>query len=300
MLEAADKDDYASSVSLAIPKTGRLRMVSRVKAFFNKLTESEKKAALDMGVLEALYTWIRLGMNHEGSKTIHPQVLDVVLTVLESLPIEKENLLELPQLQSTVDTISEHATMEIAFKYRAQKLSASWKVINPPVNTEASSRTNSFSWNPTPTVSPCRLDSTLPQITSFTPSSQQQSTSRHQRKEKQPRKEGGINPQNDFTRWSPIVVDYINAKLYPLYKKANKLTKDRYKSIVKQVFGTFKIEATSLRSNILDGNNQLSELCKNRLKTLIDREYRATSSNSVRSVDTNSMYYSSSLPSSTS
>lgn len=101
MVDAVGSDDYASTVSLLIPKTAKLRLVSRVKTFFARLNEREKLVVLDMGCLSVLYKWIQrpslesaAGSFSSSLSAPHPQVLDAVLTVVEALPIRKSDLIE--------------------------------------------------------------------------------------------------------------------------------------------------------------------------------------------------------------
>jgi hypothetical protein len=101
MADAASHDNYASSVSLTIPKTARLRLVTSVTAFFAKLNDREKVAALDAGCLGLLFAWVQVGRSGDGSgegsatmkaKDLHPHVLEAVLAALEGLPVRKEDL----------------------------------------------------------------------------------------------------------------------------------------------------------------------------------------------------------------
>ncbi|POM70606.1 Hypothetical protein PHPALM_12926, partial [Phytophthora palmivora] len=59
MQDAVSSDNYASSVALLIPKTAKLRLVSRVKTFFSRLNQKEKAAAVELGCLSVLHQWIR-------------------------------------------------------------------------------------------------------------------------------------------------------------------------------------------------------------------------------------------------
>jgi len=90
MADAVSHDNYASSVSLLIPKTAKLRLVSRVKAFFGKLNDREAHKLLSMGCLSIVHQWVRAPERDPPN----PQVLDAVLGVLETLPIKKEHLEE--------------------------------------------------------------------------------------------------------------------------------------------------------------------------------------------------------------
>ena len=77
--------------------------------------------------------------------------------------------------------------------------------------------------------------------------------------------------------WSDTVVQYVKAKLYPLYKQndgAGKLTRERFKAIVKDVAGLFSQEASSMQSAVLLPSGELSNLAKSRVKKLIDRVYK--------------------------
>lgn len=96
MQDAVSSDNYASSVTLLIPKTAKLRLVSRVKTFFGRLNQKEKAAAVELGCLAVLHQWIRVA-EQEGGNTVsapNPQVLDAVLGILETLPVRKEDLVE--------------------------------------------------------------------------------------------------------------------------------------------------------------------------------------------------------------
>lgn len=94
MTDAVNKDNYASTVSLNIPKTARLRLISRVKDFFTALTLAEKRMVVKCGALVALFSWIRIATNESNvtrTENAHPQVLDGILSVMAILPIEKED-----------------------------------------------------------------------------------------------------------------------------------------------------------------------------------------------------------------
>ncbi|GMF38374.1 unnamed protein product [Phytophthora fragariaefolia] len=170
MQDAVNNDNYASSVALLIPKTAKLRQVSRVKTFFGRLNPKEKAAAVELGCLSVMHQWIRVS-EHEGDKAASApnlQVLDTVLGILEMLPVRKQDL-----------------------------------------------------------------------------------------------------------------VEYVKVKLYPLYKQntgSGKLTKDRFKSIVKEVAELFSQEAASMQSALLLPSGELSNLAKSRIKKLIDRVYKSSTS----------------------
>lgn len=96
MQDAVSSDNYASSVALLIPKTAKLRLVSRVKTFFGRLNQKEKAAAVELGCLSVLHQWIRVP-EQEGDNSVsspNPQVLDAVVGILETLPVRKEDLVE--------------------------------------------------------------------------------------------------------------------------------------------------------------------------------------------------------------
>lgn len=77
-------------------------------------------------------------------------------------------------------------------------------------------------------------------------------------------------------------MEYVKAKLYPLYKHGNgKLSKERFKSIVRQVSVAFKTDADAMQSQILLANGELSTIAKTRLKTLIDRAYKGSSTSTM-------------------
>lgn len=79
-------------------------------------------------------------------------------------------------------------------------------------------------------------------------------------------------------RWSTAAVEYVKAKLYPLYKRSNgKLTKERFKEIVKQVVEMFRGEAEKMQSQVVLPTGELSNIAKTRLKTLLDRAYKGSS-----------------------
>jgi hypothetical protein len=82
-----------------------------------------------------------------------------------------------------------------------------------------------------------------------------------------------------LSSWADTVVEYIKAKLYPLYKEgsgAGKLTRERFKTIVKDVADLFSREAASMQSALLLPSGELSDLAKSRIKKLIDRVYKAS------------------------
>lgn len=94
MVDAVGSDHYASTVSLVIPKTAKLRLVSRVKTFFARLNPRESVAVLDMGGLEVLSKWIQQPAVANATVSPHPQVLEAVLTAVETLPVRQKDLVE--------------------------------------------------------------------------------------------------------------------------------------------------------------------------------------------------------------
>ena len=93
MQDAVSSDNYASSVALLIPKTSKLRLVSRVKTFFGRLNQKEKATAVELGSLSVLHQWIQQDGGNIAS-SLNLQVLDAVLAILETLPVRKEDLVE--------------------------------------------------------------------------------------------------------------------------------------------------------------------------------------------------------------
>ncbi|KAE9012983.1 hypothetical protein PF011_g8680 [Phytophthora fragariae] len=264
MQDAVSSDNYASSVALLIPKTAKLRLVSRVKTFFGRLNQKEKAAAVELGCLSVMHQWIRMS-EQEGDTTVsapNHQVLDAVLGILETLPVRKEDLVEEESLQDTMDKLSELSDVSIENRQRIIELSEKWRDLNPPVPAEPLRSPVS------PHVSsPVHAAQNLPVITAFT-------------SPKRPTKSSGKR-KRQREAWSDTVVEYVKAKLYPLYKQKNgvgKLTKDRFKAIVKEVAELFSQEAASMQSALLLPSGELSNLAKSRVKKLIDRVYKSSAS----------------------
>lgn len=147
-------------------------------------------------------------------------------------------------------------------------------------------------WRPQASSAPDEQSPDLPEIVTF--SEHQNTPPRGKRKREQ---EGYVGCQSVCKstlsliicragcRWLDTAVDYVKAKLYPLYKDGvggPKLSKERYKSIVRQVTHLFKSEATAFQSPILSKPGQLSNLAKDRLKKLIDQVYKASKSKDAR------------------
>ncbi|CAI5704504.1 unnamed protein product [Peronospora farinosa] len=257
MHDAVSSDNYASSVALLIPKTAKLRLVSRVKTFFGRLNQKEKAAAVELGSLSVLHHWIQQdGGNTASSPNL--QVLDAVLAILETLPVRKEDLVEEEGLQATLAKLSELSEVNIEIRQRIIKLSEKWCELNPPAPRESLQ----------PQVrqhisSPVSAAQDLPVITAFTSPTRP------------------VRPKGEWKRkrdaWSDAVVEYVKAKLYPLYKQNNgvgNLTRERFKSIVKVVADLFSQEASSMQSAVLLPSGKLSNLAKSRVKKLIDRVYK--------------------------
>ncbi|KAL4115966.1 hypothetical protein PRIC2_012968 [Phytophthora ramorum] len=267
MGDAVSSDNYASSVTLLIPKTAKLRLVSRVKTFFGRLNPKERAAAVELGCLSVLHQWIRVP-EQDGDMTAsspNPQVLEAVVGILEALSIRKEDLVEEDGLQDTIDTLSELEDVSIEIRQRLIDLSEKWRKLNPPASTELLQPQVDQ-----PVSSPVHAKQSLPLITAFT-SPKRPTRSNGKRKRKR-------------EAWSDIVVEYVKAKLYPLYKQKNgagNLTKERFKAIVKQVADLFSQEAVSMQSALLLPSGDLSNLAKSRIKKLIDRVYKASTSNGV-------------------
>ncbi|CAI5716939.1 unnamed protein product [Hyaloperonospora brassicae] len=258
MESAVSSDNYASSVALLIPRTAKLGLVSRVKTFFGRLNQKEKVAAVELGCMSVLHQWIRVPARSDDTSVpyFNPQVLDAVLAILETLPVRREDLVEEEGLQETMDRLSELSDVSIETRQRIIELGNRWRELNPPVSRVS----------PRPQVrqrasSPVHATHELPVITSFT--SRQQPVPR--------------NGKRKRNAWSDTVVQYVKAKLYPLYKQndgAGKLTRERFKAIVKDVAGLFSQEASSMQSAVLLPSGELSNLAKLRVKKLIDRVYK--------------------------
>ncbi|OWZ17617.1 hypothetical protein PHMEG_0008428 [Phytophthora megakarya] len=265
MQDAVSNDNYASSVALLIPKTAKLRLVSRVKTFFGRLNQKEKTAAVELGCLSVLHQWIRVPEQERENSTAspNPQVLDVVIGILETLSVRQEDLVEEDSLQGTMDSLAELSDISIEIRQRIIELSEKWRDLNPPAPIQS----------PRPQVaqqvsSPVNTAQHLPVITAFT-------------SPKRPVRAKGKRKRT-HEAWSDTVVEYVKAKLYPLYKQsdgAGKLTRDRFKTIVKEVSDLFSQEATSMQSAVLLPSGQLSNLAKSRVKKLIDRVYKASTNN---------------------
>lgn len=270
MMDAASSDNYASSVALVIPKTARLRLVSRVKTFFGRLNQRERAAAVEMGCLAVLHQWICAPEQQQDgtSSTSSPnaQVLDAVLGVLETLPVRKEELVEEDGLQDTMDSIPELPDVSIEMRERAIELSERWRKLNPPPQREPPRvQENERAASPIPSTQP------LPVITAFTSPKRPSRPNAKRKRKREP--------------WSETVVEYVKAKLYPLYKQNNgagTLTRERFKTIVKQVADLFSQEAASMQSALLLPSGELSNLAKMRIKKLIDQVYKS-SANDARS-----------------
>ncbi|GMF22933.1 unnamed protein product [Phytophthora lilii] len=287
MQDAVSSDNYASSVTLLIPKTAKLRLVSRVKTFFGRLNQKERTAAVELGCLSVLHQWIRVpeGEGDNAVSAPNPQVLEAVLGILETLPVRKEDLVE-------VYSLSELSDVSIEVRQRIIDLSEKWRELNPPAP----------SASPRPQVrqqasSPVHAAQNLPVITAFT------SPKRPARaKGKRKRKHEAYVHVSVFcyltdealkyiatSRWSETVVEYVKAKLYPLYKQSNgagNLTRERFKAIVKEVSEVFSQEAASMQSAVLLPSGELSNLAKSRVKKLIDRVYKASTSSASSSRST--------------
>uniref|UniRef100_K3WGG7 RING-type domain-containing protein n=1 Tax=Globisporangium ultimum (strain ATCC 200006 / CBS 805.95 / DAOM BR144) TaxID=431595 RepID=K3WGG7_GLOUD len=261
MVDAVASDNYASTVSLVIPKTAKLRLVSKVKTFFARLNDREKLAVLDMECLPVLYKWIQKA-DASAAASPHPQVLAAVLTVVESLPVRKSDLIEVPDFRSTLNEIVTFPNISVELRERAIKISEKWREINPPPRSASPPRRPQY--RPTP-FDTGRTPALPPPIRSF---SAQKQPMRREKKEKTRKQDA----------WATPAVEYVKAKLYPLYKHGNgKLTKERFKVIVKQVLDLFKVEAASLQSELVLPSGELTNITKSRLKTLIDRVYKASS-----------------------
>ncbi|KAI9915540.1 hypothetical protein PsorP6_008266 [Peronosclerospora sorghi] len=294
MQDAVSSDNYASTVALSIPKTAKLRLVSRVKTYFARLNRKESAAAVELGCLSVLHQWIRVP-DQQQEQTIlsfNPQVLDAVLTILETLPIKKKDLVEEDGLQSTMDRLSELSDVSIKMRQRIIELSKKWLELNPPAQHES----------PRPQVrqpvsSPMVAAQHLPVITAFT---SPRRTIRLNGKRKRKRdayvkcthyytSKRGVNVALFLCSLFDTVVEYVKAKLYPLYNPSSgsaKLTRDRFKAIVKGVAGLFTQEASVMQSTVLLSSGELSNPAKSRVKKLIDQAYKETISKTSASIST--------------
>ncbi|RLN62934.1 hypothetical protein BBP00_00004439 [Phytophthora kernoviae] len=235
-----------------------LRLVSRVKTFFGRLHKKEKEVAIELGCLSVLHQWIRSPEQQENAASAsspNPQVLDAVLAILETLPVRKEHLVEENGLQDTMDSIPELPDASIEMRERAIELSERWRKLNPPAPSEPPRMQVDEQ-----TSSPVNTTQNLPVITAFT-SPKRPTRSKGKRKRKN-------------EPWSETVVEYVKGKLYPLYKQSHSLTRERFKTIVKQVADLFSQEAASMQSALLLPSGELSNLAKMRIKKLINQVYK--------------------------
>ncbi|CEG43236.1 hypothetical protein L914_07517 [Plasmopara halstedii] len=266
MQDAVSSDDYALSVALLIPKTAKLRLVSRVKTFFSRLNQKEKVAALELGCLSVLHDWIRVPTQGDNTQySPNPQVLNTAVGILESLPVRQEDLVEEDSLQSTMDCLSELSHIGIEIRQRIIELGEKWRDLNPSVLNE-SPRPQLVNQAP----SPIHVTHTLPVIEAFTPS-KRPTLAQGKRKRKR-------------EVWSDTVVDYVKAKLYPLYKQSCEsgvLTRDRFKVIVKEVASLFSQEAALMQSAVLLPSGELSNFAKSRIKKLIDQVYKTSTNDAA-------------------
>lgn len=60
------------------------------------------------------------------------------------------------------------------------------------------------------------------------------------------------------------------------------MSKDRFKTIVKQVLELFKRDAASMQSALVSPDGSLTNIAKTRLKALIDQVYKASASHHHR------------------
>ncbi|DAZ93757.1 TPA: hypothetical protein N0F65_000600 [Lagenidium giganteum] len=281
MRNAANKDAYASTVSVSIPKTARLGLASRVKTFFGRLNQRERLLALESGSVPVLHSWIQRPEGPRSMMVHHPQVLEAVLSALDVLPVRKEDLDEARGIQEQVREVVRSPQCDADQRQIARRILERWERLNPPAATPITSRALLMRYTVSsqiPGPSPARL----PQITAFT--AQQSSSSR------QTTSHRGVSQLGKRKRkhaiWSEASVAYVKAKLYPLYKHGNgKLSKERFKTIVKLVAEAFDAEARMMQSDVILPSGELSSLAKTRLKLLIDLKYKASSSSSSASAE---------------
>ncbi|GLD93911.1 hypothetical protein PINS_up002516 [Pythium insidiosum] len=306
MADAASHDNYASTVSLTIPKTARLRLVSQVKAFFAKLSNRERVAALDAGCLGLLFSWLRADSdsdNESPAVALHPQVLEGVFAVLEELPVRKEDLQEVRGYRDTVDAIAKRADVSVDLRERAIDLGEKWRLVDPPRLDglpdahRLQSASSSASVHGQPSSS--SATSALPTITAFTPSKRPTTDSSKSSKAKRP-KPSSASSNSDSDTWSHLAAEYVKGKLYPFYKQSKgKMSKDRFKSVVKEVVQRFRHDARKMTSAIVQSTTtsatettQLSGAAKSRLMKLLDQVYRESKTPSQRSMPSSSAEYS--------
>lgn len=60
------------------------------------------------------------------------------------------------------------------------------------------------------------------------------------------------------------------------------MSKDRFKTIVKQVMELFKRDAASMQSALVSPNGSLTDIAKRRLKALMDQVYKASATHHRR------------------
>lgn len=205
----------------------------------------------------------------------------------------------MPAFQSALDEIAAMADVGLELRERAIVTSERWRRLNPPpsVSPVQSVYTSSRAQPSVAAAAGARAESALQPASSLPPirafSSPKQPVRRP--KEKARKQDAYVDAtglgkrtfvynRQGFSlcacacRWTEPVVAYVKAKLYPLYKHGNgKLSKERFKAIVKQVAVAFKADADAMQSQVVLANGEISNIAKTRLKTLIDRAYKGSS-----------------------
>nr|CCA15109.1 conserved hypothetical protein [Albugo laibachii Nc14] len=266
MNDAVSSDNYASTVSLRIPKTARLRLISRVKAFFIALTAAEKRAVVKCGALSVLFSWIRTTTtdpNVARAENSHPQVLEGILSIMGTLPIEKEDFKQVTGLHRGMSDLADDANVNLSIRAKARELRDAYQSFHPPEIAVTTVTTFPIPCAPTITSTP-EPSLPLPSIVRFSPSATPNAIKR-------------IKTKRIVKDPSQSAAEYVKRKLYPYYKENNhKFSEDCYKRIVRKTTKTFISEVKSAKQNtesLIAYDGQLVQSAKMRLKKLLNRVY---------------------------
>ncbi|KAF0686212.1 Aste57867_21998 [Aphanomyces stellatus] len=220
--------------STPLPTASKLRLLPTVKRFVDSLQSNagQMQEVLEWGFLSMIKSWLE---PYGPGKLQHPQVMDVLLAALTTLPIEKEHLKESDGLGRVVTQLVASKQLDMRSHAAATHLLATWSSFVRKPDDDESKR-------PPPLPPVAATQAATPVARSTT------------------------TPLPD----KQVIVGHIKQQLYPAYHRGV-LTKERFKDVARQVSMRFMKEMTRLSSTLITSDGALSALAQRRLNQLIDQ-----------------------------
>ncbi|OQR82583.1 hypothetical protein ACHHYP_15746 [Achlya hypogyna] len=234
MALAAAKD--ASTAVYHVPTAAKLRLLPRVKAFFEGLNAAQLRQVLEWHVLSLLKSWL---VPYAPGHAQHALVLEGLLQLLPKLPVTKEHLKQSDGLGPVVLQLAKETgpaaalakTVLDKWKQLVAKPTAPTQVVRPP---------------PPPVV--------LPPITPMVP------------------RDGKSPTALKKLPFCDAIVAHVKQLVYPQLRDGS-LSRDRFTAVVKEAANAFAAEVPFLSGAVVEAG-ALTPLATTRLGQLVERALR--------------------------